>query len=168
MIREEDIYKVGTLTKTHGVNGEINFSFSDDVWDRADADYLLLRIDGLLVPFFIQEYRFRSDTMAIMKFEDIDNGETAQQYVGCEVFIERSLMPDDEQDDYTWESLIGFMISGVGQIKDIDDSTDNVLFVVATATGNEVLIPAVDELVEDIDWDTHTIRMTIPDGLLEL
>ena len=72
MIREEEVDKIGKLGKTHGVKGEISFLFDDDVFDRVDADYLILRVDGLLVPFFIEEYRFRSDANAIMKFEDID------------------------------------------------------------------------------------------------
>ena len=66
MIKESDVYKIGSITRTHGVKGEVSLSFTDDVWDRADADYLVLRIDGILVPFFMEEYRFRSDTTALV------------------------------------------------------------------------------------------------------
>ena len=59
MIEESSVYKIGVLTRTHGVRGEISFTFSDDVWDRADADYLVLLIDGILVPFFLEEYLSR-------------------------------------------------------------------------------------------------------------
>ena len=52
MIKESEVYKIGSITRTHGVRGEVALSFTDDVWDRADADYLVLRIDGILVPFF--------------------------------------------------------------------------------------------------------------------
>ena len=51
MIKEEEVYKIGKLGKTHGVKGEISFLFDDDVFDRVDADYLVLMIDGILVPF---------------------------------------------------------------------------------------------------------------------
>ena len=67
MIKESDVYKIGSITRTHGVKGEVSLSFTDDVWDRADADYLVLRIDGILVPFFMEEYRFRSDTTALLR-----------------------------------------------------------------------------------------------------
>ena len=46
--------------------------YSDDVFDVVDADYLLLNVDGILVPFFIEEYRFRSDEIVLMKFCDIN------------------------------------------------------------------------------------------------
>ena len=72
MIKEEEVYKIGLITRTHGVKGEVSLSFTDDVWDRADADYVVLMVDGILVPFFLEEYRFRSDTVALMKFEGYD------------------------------------------------------------------------------------------------
>ena len=71
MIKQEEVYRIGRLGKAHGVKGEVSFMFDDDIFDRVDADYLVLDIDGILVPFFIEEYRFRSDTVALMKFEDI-------------------------------------------------------------------------------------------------
>ena len=64
MIKQEEVYKIGKLGKPHGVKGEINFLFDDDVFDRVDAQYLILDIDEILVPFFMEEYRFRSDSTA--------------------------------------------------------------------------------------------------------
>ena len=61
MKRREDVYKIGRLGKPHGVKGEISFNFDDDIFDREDADYIILDIDGILVPFFIEEYRFKND-----------------------------------------------------------------------------------------------------------
>ena len=75
MIREEEVYKIGMLTKTHGVSGELSLSFTDDVFDRVDADYLVCKMDGILVPFFMEEYRFKNDTTALVKFADIDTEE---------------------------------------------------------------------------------------------
>ena len=60
MIKREDVYKIGRLGKAHGVKGEVSFQFDDDIFDTTDADYLILDIDGILVPFFMEEYRFRS------------------------------------------------------------------------------------------------------------
>ena len=71
MIRQEEVYKIGKLGKTHGVKGELSFLFDDDVFDRVDADYLVLDLDGILVPFFIEEYRFRSDSNVILKLEGV-------------------------------------------------------------------------------------------------
>ena len=46
MIKQEDVYRIGRLGKPHGVRGELSFQFEDDIFDRVDADYLILDIDG--------------------------------------------------------------------------------------------------------------------------
>ncbi|MBR4729285.1 MAG: 16S rRNA processing protein RimM [Prevotella sp.] len=169
MIREEEVYKIGRLGKTHGVKGEISFLFDDDVFDRVDADYLVLMIDGILVPFFMEEYRFRSDTTAIVKFCDIDTQERARELTGCDVWFPRALA-DSDDDTITWAAIVGFDIidnnsgKSVGRIASIDDNTLNILFCLEDGR----LIPASEELITDIDKEKRTITINIPDGLLEL
>ena len=169
MIRKEDVYKIGRLGKVHGVKGEITFMFDDDVFDRVDADYLVLEVDGILVPFFIEEYRFRSDTTALMKFEDIDTQERARELTNCDVYFPHALVPVEEG-PVTFSFLVGFDLieattgQVVGRIAAIDDQTANVLFELEDGT----LIPAADDLVTEIDQKKRQIHMTLPDGLLSL
>ena len=169
MIKEEDVYKIGRLGKTHGVRGEISFLFDDDVFDRTDADYLILRVDGILVPFFIEEYRFKSDANAIVKFDGIDTQERARELTGCDVYFPRSLAEGDEG-DISWSILVGFDIleaqsgKAVGRIAAIDDATMNILFELEDVR----LVPASEDLITAIDQEARTITMHIPEGLLEL
>ena len=100
MIGEDEVYKIGVLTKTHGVSGELCMAFTDDVFDRVEADYLICRMDGILVPFFLEDYRFRSDTTALVKFEDIDNEEQARRMVGVEVLFPKALAEKCQDDTY--------------------------------------------------------------------
>ena len=168
MIRQEEVYKIGRLGKAHGVKGEVTFQFDDDVFDRTDAEYLILSIDGILVPFFMEEYRFRSDSLALVKFCDIDTQERASELTGCDVYFPRALAEED--DTPTLTSLVGFDLveakgnKKVGTIAAIDDSTANVLFELEDGR----LIPATEDLITDINTKERTIKMEIPDGLLEL
>ena len=169
MIKENEVYKIGRLGKTHGVRGEISFLFDDDVFDRMDADYLILRVDGILVPFFLEEYSFKSDANAIVKFDGIDTQERARELTGCDVFFPRSLAEGDDG-DISWSILVGFDILEddsrkiVGKIAAIDDATMNILFELEDGR----LIPASDDLITAIDQQARTIIMHIPEGLLEL
>ena len=168
MIRQEEVYKIGRLGKTHGVRGEVSLQFDDDIFDRVDADYLILDIDGILVPFFMEEYRFRSDAVALVKFEDIDTQQRASELTGCDVYFPRALADEDEEPSLSM--LVGFDLveanngRTVGRIAAIDDSTANILFELE----DERLIPANDELIHDIDTKHKVIKMDIPEGLLEL
>lgn len=173
MIRPEEVYKIGKIGKPHGVKGEVTFMFSDDVFDRVDADYLVLMVDGILVPFFFDEYRFKSGETALVKFCDIDTKERAQELTGCDVFFPKSLS-DRDDGDLTWDELEGFSIldtnngnKSIGVIAYVDDATENVLFGVNTPEGDEVLVPAADELIGKIDAERREIHMALPEGLLD-
>lgn len=173
MIKKKDVYKIGRLGKPHGVRGEVTFRFSDDIFDRVDADCLILEIDGILVPFFMEEYRFRSDETALMKFEDIDNEDRARELTGCDVYFPRA-EADADEDHLTWSEIVGYQIidaasrQTVGLVAHVDDTTINTLFEVSTPDGRELLIPASDEMVVDVDKQQRAITMDIPDGLLDL
>ena len=167
MIREDDVYKIGRIGKPHGIGGEVTLRFSDGVFDRVDADYLVLMVDGIFVPFFIEEYRFRSEEVALVKFEDIDTMDRAAELTGCDVFFPRHLA-DIDNDVLTWSQIVGYDIvdvaSGkvIGRIESVDESTINVLLELADGT----LIPAADEFIDDIDHEARKLFMSLPDGLL--
>ena len=173
MIRRDAVYKIGKLGKPHGVKGEITFAITDDVFDRVDADYLVLDIDGILVPFYLEEYRFKNDDNVLVKFEDIDTQEQVRAYTGCEVYFPRHLSDSDEE-NMSWAEIIGFQlvdaVSGrvVGTIDHVNDSTLNLLFEITSPEGEALLIPANNDLIEEVDIEKKMIRMAIPEGLLEL
>ena len=172
MIREEEVFKIGRIGKPHGIKGEVSIHIDDDVFDRIDADYLVLMVDGILVPFFIEEYRFRTDETVLMKFDGIDTQERARELTNCEVFFPHSLADTDEE-ALTWNRLKGMQLKDastgklVGTITGVDDSTINILLEVETANGS-ILVPAAEELIADIDWQEREIHITIPEGLLTL
>ncbi len=174
MIRLEEVYKIGKIGKPHGVKGEVTLLFSDDVFDRTDADYLVLLIDGILVPFFFEEYRFKTDESAIVKFCDIDDKEQAQSLTGCDVFFPRSLS-DKDDGEVTWYALEGFNVKNskdggrlLGIITHVDDSTINVLINVKTPEGKDILIPASEDFIKNISTEKREIEVSLPDGLLGL
>jgi 16S rRNA processing protein RimM len=169
MIRQEEVYKIGKLGKAHGVKGEISFLFDDDVFDRTDADYLVLDMDGILVPFFIEEYRFKTDDNALMKFEGIDTQERARELTGCEVYFPRE-MAEDDNEQLSWAAIVGFELidastgKSAGNIASVDDTTINILFELE----NGKLIPASEDLITNIDTKKQQIFIHLPEGILEL
>lgn len=174
MIRQEEVFKIGKIGKPHGVKGEVSLMFEDDVFDRVDADYLVLLIDGILVPFFFEEYRFKSDETALVKFCDIDTKEQAQELTGCDVYFSRKLS-EDGSEDMSLNEAENFKLldanndnSLIGTVKSVDYSTVNTLFNVETPDGKEIMIPASEDFIVDIDTEKHFIVVDLPEGLLDL
>ena len=120
-----------------------------------------------LVPFFMEEYRFRSDEVALVKFEDIDSVERASELTGCEVFFPRELADDDEG-ELTWSQIVGYDIVDadshklIGRIASVDETTINVLLELDDGT----LIPAAEEVIIDIDHKERKMFMRLPEGLV--
>ena len=169
MIKREDVYKIGRLGKAHGVKGEVSFQFDDDIFDTTDADYLILEIDGILVPFFMEEYRFRSDSLALVKFCDVDTQQRASELTGCDVYFPRALA-EEAGEAPSLAGLVGFDLveastgKAIGRIASIDDQTLNILFELEDGR----LIPASADLIHNIDTEHQQIIMDIPEGLLEI
>ena len=170
MIRAEEVYKIGRLGKAHGIKGEVTMQVDDDIFDCTEAEYLVLELDNIMVPFFIEEYFFKSDTQAVIKFEGIDTVERARELANVNVFFPVSVMQEynrnagADEKALSYPMLIGFKVNDIGKIAYIDNQTANIMFELEDGT----LIPASEELIEDIDIENKQIKMTIPEGLLDI
>ena len=172
MIKKEDVYKIGIFNKPHGIHGELSFTFTDDIFDRVEAEYLVCLIDGILVPFFLEEYRFRSDTTALVKLEGVDTAERARMFTNTEVYFPVKHAEGHEPEELSRDFFVGFRMEEVhhgklGEIVYVDISTINTLFTVAYQ-GEEILIPAQEDFIVDIDRKHKVITMDLPEGLLAL
>ena len=164
----------GTVTKTDGTDGRILVKLKPDgLIDIFDDEHLIVEVDGGAVPMRITDVKRRGDRSATIELANIKTADQARHLVGCRVLGLDERDEDEDSDDLEMGSLIGFTINDpstgeVGVIEDIDDSVAiNPLFVVSTPSG-EVLIPAADEFVIDIDEEGKTLTMSLPAGLLNL
>ncbi len=172
MIHSEEVYRIGQFNRTHGVKGELQFSYTDDIFDRVQADYILCMMDGILVPFYLESYRIRSASSALLKLEDIDSQEKASRFVNVEVYFPKKLAADVPPEELTWDYFVGFTVEEVthgwlGVIQEVDQSTLNVLFVVHNQN-QELLIPACEEFIREIDPDKQVIRLELPEGMVTM
>ena len=157
MIRPDEIFKIGYVARVHGLAGEVDFVFTDDVFDRAETDCLFLMLDGLPVPFFIDSYRFKNGSTAIMKFDEIDTVERAQTLCGADVYFPLADVPERDEAPLTWNYLTGFLVEDVatgviGTVDYVDDRNANL---------HEDFLAAIDE-------KARRITLKLPEGLLNL
>jgi 16S rRNA processing protein RimM len=172
VIKQDEVYRIGIINKPHGVHGELLFTFDDDIFDQVDADYIVCLMDGILVPFFFESYRFRSDSTALIKLEGIDTEQQARRMTNVEVYFPKEHAEKLEDNELTWNYFVGFLIKDInkgeiGKVTDVDDSTINTLFVV-DHKGTEVLIPAQEDFMVELNRKKKVITMHLPEGLLEL
>jgi 16S rRNA processing protein RimM len=164
------VYKIGVIGKAHGIKGELSIQIDDDIFDRVDAEYLVLKLDGIFVPFFMEEYRFKSDSVVLVKFEGVDSQERARELTGVDVYFPRELAEQDEEAELSYSALVGYTLidnnsgKSVGTIAYVDEQTINIMFELEDGR----LIPASEELIVDVDQKNRTITLDIPEGILDL
>ena len=172
MISKNDVFPIGQITKPHGVNGEMSFSFTTDIFDREEVPYFIFDMQGILVPFFLEEYRFKGSTTGLMKLDGVTTDEQARGFAGLTIFLPKSYLEKVEDAEIELDYFAGFSLVDsekglLGVISEVDQTTDNVLFVIPTKD-DELLIPAGEEYIEEIDHDKKIIYVKLPEGLLDL
>jgi len=173
MIRESDVFPIGKLYKPHGISGEISFGFTSDVFDRTESPYWVLEMDGILVPFFVESYRFRSEETALVRLEGIKNEFQAKELFNKVVYYPVQFADDEpEETSDEWSAFIGFKVfeetaGFLGEVAEVDDSTMNVLFRIVNEKG-EFLMPVADEFFTNIDPQKREMHVKLPEGLIEL
>ncbi len=176
MIAENEIIRLGRITKPHGVKGEVNATLDYDV-DLMELPCIVICIDGINVPFFLKSQRPKSTESVILGIDDIDDEFQAKELAGHDYYALKNDVDisDDEIDAEGGfiSGFIGFTLidadgETVGEIVGYDDSTENLLFIVATAEGQNIYVPVADDLIMDISPENRTITMSVPEGLLDL
>ncbi len=172
MILENNIVRVGSTQKPYGIKGEIVMLFSSEKYAEVNTNYYFLMIDGVPVPFYIEEFTATANNMARVKFEDIDNEILASKYVNLEVYLPRDLVGNfDDNSDSDWHLFIGYEVVDedynlIGVIKDVDESTINILFILSRSDDSELLIPATEDFIYSIDEENKVLEMKLPEGLI--
>ena len=132
-----------------------------------EAEPLMVEIDSLDVPLWCESFERRGVSGANVRFADFDTTRRAEELIGKELFID---LEEEENDEFYMEDLIGFKVRAgklKGEIVDYYDSEHNPLFGIDFGEG-ERLIPAAEEFIAGIDFEGQTIKMILPEGLLEL
>ncbi|OIP84777.1 MAG: 16S rRNA processing protein RimM [Porphyromonadaceae bacterium CG2_30_38_12] len=172
MIQNDEIFPIGQINKPHGVNGELTFSFTTDVFDRQEIPYFVIEMEGIYVPFFIEDYRIKSNSSGLLKFEDINSEEKARLFFGKTIFIPKKHLNEVEDTEIEFDYFVGFELidnqhGSLGIIVEVDQTTANTLFVIEKQN-NELLIPVGEDYINHIDHENKQIFVDLPQGLLEL
>ncbi len=166
--------KLGKVLKSHGKDGELIISadkgFSEDF---LKMESIFIEINGGLVPFFIEHIMLKSAQTAILKLEDINSIEEANELTGCSWCLpikEWEKLKQSEAGSYgTLEgfSLIDQNDNEIGIIEGILEIPSNTLVQVRYGE-NLIEVPVNEETIYHIDEANRIIKNNIPEGLLEL
>jgi 16S rRNA processing protein RimM len=107
----------------------------------------------------------------LMKLSEVNSFDDAEKYRGVEIFIRKDSLERDN-DEFFWFELIGlevFLDTGryLGIVKDIITTGSNDIYVVKD-NESEILIPAIHEVVCEINLVDKQMIISEIEGLLDL
>ncbi|HIX24562.1 MAG TPA: ribosome maturation factor RimM [Candidatus Lachnoclostridium avicola] len=169
----EDMLRVGVISSTHGVRGEVKvFPTTDDPARFEDLETVFLDTGREKLKLEISGVKFFKN-MVILKFKGYDNINDIEKYRGKDLWITRDQAVPLGEDENFVADLIGLSVvtdqgETLGVMKDVMFTGANDVYVVERENGKELLLPAIKDCILDVDLEEGVMTVHVLDGLLDL
>lgn len=169
----EDTLRVGVITSTHGIRGEVKvFPTTDDVKRFKNLKEVLLDTGKELKPMEIQQVKFFKH-MVILKFKGYDTINDIEIFKGKDLLVTRECAVELGPDENFIVDLIGLSVETdegelLGNLTDVLVTGANDVYEVTRPDGRKVLLPAIKQCVLNVDLEAGKVLVHIMDGLLDL
>ncbi|MCC8424421.1 ribosome maturation factor RimM [Mucilaginibacter sp. UR6-11] len=168
----EDCFRIGSILKTKGLKGEVQFYVDFDGLDAISFDAIFVEIAGKLAPFFVESVKYNQNNLAYLYLEDVDTIEKASALVKKDVYLPNKLKPKKRKAEFTLKDLIDFTAvdeneGELGRITAIHEYPQQLIAAV-TYKGCEVLFPLNEEIIVGIDVVKEILTVDLPEGLLDI
>jgi 16S rRNA processing protein RimM len=164
--------RIGKIVATHGLKGGLILSHivGDSKWLKKGSVLFLELNKGSYIPYFVADFKVNGPDEYIITVEDVDKVETAKRLVSKPAYVNEDILVGySNQSPLLW---IGFTLSDkkAGELGLIEDvlQTGSQWLAKLTIQDKEVLIPLIEQMVESIDIKKKTIKVNLPEGLLEV
>lgn len=167
---KEDCFYLGKIVKPFSYKGElVLFLDVDDIYAYEDLAYVYIDINKRLVKYDIETLRYHGNKV-VVNFKDV-TPEESTVLVGKEMYLPLEFLPELTGNQFYYHEVIGFEVidskhGSIGTVKEFIDTNQTIM--ITEKDGKEVLIPVVDEVVQNVDREKKTIFITAPEGLIDI
>lgn len=168
----ENYLRVGVISSTHGIAGEVKvFPTTDDNQRFKKLKQVFLDIGKEYIELEIERVRFFKQ-MVIVKFKGYDNINDIEKYKGKDLLVTRENAVPLAENEYFIYDIIDAEVEteegkGLGVLKEVLTTGANDVYVVKLADGKELLLPVIDDCVKQIDTENKKVVVHLMPGLLE-
>lgn len=168
----EDFLRVGVISSTHGLRGEVKvFPTTDDAGRFREMKEVLLDTGRERIPVEIENVKFFKQ-FVILKWKGYDDISDVEKYRGKELWISRENAAPLGEDEYFIADLIGLTVMAddgvrLGELTDVIQTGANDVYSVKMEDGREALFPAIAECVQSVDIEKGVMVVHVMEGLLD-
>jgi 16S rRNA processing protein RimM len=166
---ESSLIPVGKAVKTHGVRGALKVRpYGETLGEMEAGEKLFFIENGVQLQLTIVSLRAQRQGW-IAQFEEIENIDRAEALTGKEIFIDKDRLPELPEGEYYHFQLIGLSVETkegepLGTLSAIFETGGNEVYVVESAE-KELLIPAIEDVICEVDLQSRKLIVDLPEGL---
>lgn len=169
----EKLLRIGVITTTHGIRGEVKvFPTTDDVSRFDSCDEVVLVTKKEQIPLHIQSVKYFKN-IVIVKFKEYNDINQVEQFRKCDIMVTRENAVPLEEGEYFICDIIGAEVveengEKIGTVKDVMETGANNVFVIEREDGKELLFPSIPECIRQVDVENKRVVAHIMPGLMDL
>ena len=157
----EDMLRVGVITSTHGIRGEVK------VFPTTDDPARFKKLKGCVIA------GRRGNVNVILKFKEFDNINDIEIYTKCDLLVTRDNAVKCEPGEYFICDLIGLSVITdegeiLGKLTDVIETGANNVYEVTADNGKVYYLPVIDDCILAHDLDKGTVTVHVLKGLLDI
>lgn len=169
----EDLLRVGVITSTHGIAGEVKvYPTTDDPMRFKDLKECVLKSNRETLNLHVTGVKFQKN-LVILKFKEFNNINEVEKYRQAELYVTRENAVKLEEGEYFICDLIGLKVidefgKEIGELTDVIQTGANDVYEVTTPEGKKYLFPVIKECILNVDLDDGVVTVHVMKGLLDL
>jgi len=172
-MNKQDCFKLGHVSKLHGVKGEVVIVLDvDDVTRYKKLESVFIEINGQLVPFFIEGITIKNK-QAIVKLDGLNTTDQAGMINNMEVYLPLSLLPKLNDNTFYFHEIIGFNVNdktygNIGKVESVLEFPGQNIIQIKDSNKNEILVPLRNEFIIKVDRENKSLEVNTPEGLIDV
>ena len=168
-----DFYYLGKITKKFSFRGEvIIFLDTDSPEFYYNIKKIFINLNNVLTPFYLSSVIPNKSNRIRVKINGINTENDTKKLINKEIYLPIESLPKTDENSFYYHEIIGYTVldqdsKKVGNITGVNDQSPQHLFQI-NASGKKTLIPINDNLIIKVDKKNKTMRIELPDGILDL
>ena len=167
----EEYFEIGQIVNTSGLKGILKIKpFTDDIKKFSNLKTIYIKTKSGLTEFKIEQVRYVKN-MVMLKLAGIDTVEEAEKYRNLYIKILRDQEEELEEGSYYVVDILGCKVNTdanqeLGKIVDVFQTGSNDVYVVKDEQGKQILLPAIKDVIKNVDIKNKIITVHLLEGLV--
>jgi 16S rRNA processing protein RimM len=161
---------VGKIRRPHGVTGDVLVDIYTNFPERLQPKAVVYAGEAH-IPLTIRRQRNHNDGI-LLAFDEFTTPEQVGRFRNQILYIAEADAMELPEGEFYYYELLGLSVvddagESLGKVTEIMETGANDVYVVTNEAGREILLPAIAEVILDVDLDTKIMKVHLLPGLLE-